>query len=234
LDIYYKNASPELPVLKLKVENGTYSDETFITLAPDATNGFDKSSDAFKLFSFNPLIPQLYSINADLFPLAIHSLPENEGQREIMIGFKAGSDGSFTLSADGLSGFGNRTRISLKDLKTGTTQNLNSDPVYSFSSTISDDANRFLILLFSVSGLEGLTGNQLLNVRSSDGTISISYDGTFYEGMICLYDLCGKLLCQNRMTDGQSITLPVRCNRGVYLIQIVVDGKVISKKVTVY
>ena len=234
LNIYYKSSSPGSNILTLKAENNHFSDETFLFFTEEATTGFDRLFDAYKLFSFNPSVPQIYSVTPDKTELAVNSLPFIHGLLEIPIGFKPGENGSYRISADGIFNFFEETTINLKDLQTGLVQNLRSDPVYSFTASSSDEPNRFLLQISIFNGLEIPIETSKIHIVSSDKIIYVTFDGDFSGGNVSLYNLEGEQLYLGQISNRQTLSIPFIYIPGVYLVQVIAEGKVYSQKVSVF
>src|SRR3989337_1631308 len=62
--------------LKIRIARGSYSDETIIRFVAGATNGFDGSYDAWKLFSANAAVPNIFSKDNVGDELTINAMPE--------------------------------------------------------------------------------------------------------------------------------------------------------------
>ena len=90
--------------IRLKMEANGLSDYTVIYFTSNATENFDGSFDAFKLFSpsYMPQVPHIYSvIQSDKTPLSINVLPENTMDNLIIpLYIKIGQAGTYTISSD--------------------------------------------------------------------------------------------------------------------------------------
>ena len=110
-----------------------YSDEVLVEFGHPVTGG------AEKWFSMYSEAPSLYMpVGEDIYSLRfLGQISENPA---LPLSFKAGQDGNYSITANGTESFPN---VVLQDLKTGTTQELKTNPVYNFTSSVSDDVNRF-------------------------------------------------------------------------------------------
>ena len=234
LNMNYKNSSSRGKILKLKVENEKFSDEAYFSLIDEATFDFDGTFDAYKLFGLNPLVPQIYSLTQDQTKLAVNSFPGIEDNMEIPIGFRPGENGTYEMTADGISDFYKGTRIILKDLKTGETRNLSFNPVYEFTSSSADDPIRFLLRFSLFNGIESPPDKLKIHICYSNKLITVSTDGEFSDGRLFLYNLYGEELFHDRMSERQTLTIPLRSIPGVCLLKVIADGKVYIKKLSVF
>jgi hypothetical protein len=147
LNLYYKSTTVITDnVLNISVEGNNVRDDARVCFYNQATENFDGDFDAYKLFSNNSTIPELYTVTPDNTNVAINTLPLSQLLGMVPVGFRPGIAGTFTFSAEGLSNFTSSTHIFLKDLKTGAIQKLNNNPSYTFSSLPTDDVNRFQLL----------------------------------------------------------------------------------------
>ncbi len=133
-------AKPVQQFVKLRIDDGRYSDETIIQLAQDADNSFDAKYDAYKRFSFNPDVPQIYTLGNDSVVYAINAM-QKESTIELALGTKLVSQRGYIISAGlfNLDGY----NVWLIDSTSGKVTNLN-DEDYRF--TASGDENMTVIL----------------------------------------------------------------------------------------
>lgn len=116
--------------IKIKIEKGSYSDETVIRFLSDATTGFDGSYDAWKLFSSNTAVPNIFTKTSDGDPLAINALPGLSSSQSVDVFLKINTAGTFTISAEELGAFDSSVCIMMKDLSTGSLYYLRSTSPY--------------------------------------------------------------------------------------------------------
>ncbi len=119
------------------------SDDTYIRFKDYATDVFDNSCDAFKMFAEDAAFPQIYTISGT-DTLAINSLSALTSDRVIPLMFKSTAVGTFTLTAELVSSFANSGYyVFLKDKETGIIQNLSENPHYQFSTSTIKGNDRF-------------------------------------------------------------------------------------------
>lgn len=112
--------------LRIKIELGSYSDETVIRFTPDASKGYDACCDAWNIFVPESPAPDLFSKNNCGGPLSIQSLPAFTGADSADLFLKADVAGTYTLSAEEPGPFDRQVRILLNDLETGAQYDLRS------------------------------------------------------------------------------------------------------------
>jgi len=160
---------PDVNLLRLIAEGGILSDETIICFNENATESFDSDFDAYK-FILNDNVNHLYSKTPEEFGLAINTLPNIllDNGISVPLSYNVVESGNYTISASELESF-IEASIILEDILTGTTSDLNENPIYSFTANPEDDPDRFIIH-FNVSSGETQdyllqTGFQFVSTR---------------------------------------------------------------------
>ncbi len=173
----------------------SYSDEVMMEFGHQSTGG------AEKWFSMYPEAPSsILPVSENIYSLRFVDISENP---VIPMSFKAGQDGNYNITAIGTEEF---TNVILQDLKTGTSQELKTNPIYTFTSSVTDDVKRFL-LKFSAVGIETQeTANNGIYVYNN--ILTISNPG---ESILEIYNMLGQKLAaekthneplyQNTVTD---------------------------------
>jgi hypothetical protein len=231
LDLFYKNYISMNNVLKLKVENEDRSDDTYIILKDEASPEFDAAFDAYKLFSLNPAVPQVYSITPGKTELAVNALCRNEGSLIVPIGFKAGTSGTFSITAGETKSFPSGTTIMIEDLKTGATQNLAKDPAYIFTAVSTDDPERFLLHFSGMNGVDSQIHQSNIKIYSNNHVIYVVSGQKYLNGTVILYTLSGQELFKKDLHGKGHASFPVNITSGLYLVKVINDGNVQIEKV---
>ncbi len=130
----YKTYAPILSVLKFKIENGAYTDESAISFGDTAiSNGLSSWYGASKFITNVPNYPSFYSIqdmSYGQFNMAINMLPElNTKTKVVQLVCKPGFTGAYTLRFSGIESFDNSYCVMLNDSVTGHWYNLKTDTV---------------------------------------------------------------------------------------------------------
>jgi len=126
--------------LKLKVKSGVYYDETLIKFNEMANDSFDDKYDAYKHFSWNYNVPQIYTLNdSKTIKLAINSFSNEQFRKVIPLGYKFVVAGEQSLSVEENSM--NNTFVIIHDLYSESYQLINQGDVYTFdvSSELTND-----------------------------------------------------------------------------------------------
>ncbi len=135
----------------------------------------------------------------------------------------------FTIEASEIDGFEESIAIYLEDLKTGTVQNLNDNPVYEFAHEPGDDTNRFILHFGNPNGI-GETGAQNVNIYSNKDIVYVQQPMGL-TGEIIIYDLMGQEIIRTS-SDGESLmTIKITNGTGYYLVKLITDNISVSEKV---
>jgi hypothetical protein len=104
---------------------------------------------AEKMYSIYPTAPNLYSTKFNK-KWSINYLTNIIQYEKVAVGFKAGVNGIYSISANDINSFSPLTYIYLKDLFTNSIADLNQNPVYTFTASKNDSVNRFQLLFSSL------------------------------------------------------------------------------------
>ena len=214
---FLKQTSTLTNFMRLELSAGDYTDETVIYLNNDAHIGFDADFDAYKLFSFNTEVPQIYSVSND--KMAVNSLPI--ATTHISIDVIGVDNADMTISLTENNDFGT---IYLTDNYLGIQTNL-LDEVYNFKYN-ADFSDRFTIS-FTTTDIESnvvefhkiYSYNKEINVVASENQ-SVE---------IFVYDISGQLV--SRLKGYQGLNKILMKNTGQYIVKVVGSSSVTTKKV---
>ena len=206
--------------LKLKVTSllNEYSDEVKLEFDHQITGGGEKW---FSIYDqapsfYMPVGDQIYSLRF------LGAVSEN---RIIPLSFKGGKDGNYTITANGTEAF---TNVILQDLKTGVFQDLKTNPAYSFFSTTSDDANRFLIR-FGPVGIDPVEkGNN--GIYTYNNILCINNPG---ESTVEVFNMIGQKMVTERTHNDLLYKIKLDEATGYYVVRLTSGQKVITEKIFV-
>ncbi|RLD60732.1 MAG: hypothetical protein DRJ01_09150, partial [Bacteroidetes bacterium] len=230
---YFKKAD-ELPnnLLKLRVEKGDYNDEAVVLFYPNATQIFDNEFDAYKMFSGNADIPELYTSTQLGEQLAVNTLPDISNNVTIPLGFKTEQSGDYTINAIENT-FNENTSVLLEDLEQNEVVDLRTSD-YSFNSGSVYNSDRFLLhFVFEASGL--------VNNIEIDNSISIySYRNNIYiknnsqgiiKGEVVVYNILGKEIIRKQLNNTTLNKVTINKISGNYIVRVLTNNKIYSEKV---
>lgn len=120
-DTYMKSEETVL-YLTMKVENSYGYDETVFRPNLNATSGFDSWADAEKMFSYNWMMPSVYSTDADEYYYSINQF--ELGELEIPVYVNTGISEVHEITFTGIEAFAEAGCVFLEDLHTGIVYDL--------------------------------------------------------------------------------------------------------------
>lgn len=191
-------------LLDLSIASGDMADRTRVVMNDAAKEAYEATCDAAKFMSDATDVPQLYSLGADGTRYAINERPEGDGT--VRLGFRAGSDGSYTLRLTRHGG----CRAWLTDLKTGTTADLAAAD-YHFTAEAGTDETRFVLAVGAdaTTGIGSATATEPLGVTATQGGIAIEGQGT-----ATVYGADGRTLGTYNVQGRRNVSLPA----GIYVV----------------
>lgn len=175
--VLYFNAIAISDALKVKIFNGSISDETVIRFLPTATYGFDGSYDAYKIMSTSPTVPAIFTKLDPSSNLSINALPSVSAQSSTELYTHIKVAGTYTIQAIELgTGFPSNFKLVLEDKETGNFYNFRNGTSISLPMLVNTLAtsNRFCLHVSppTAVNLTDVTCNGLNN-----GSIAVSKPG---------------------------------------------------------
>jgi hypothetical protein len=205
-------------LLRLSVSNGTNADNAVILFDDRAGDGFDRY-DSEKMSNNNAAIPEIYTV-AGTELLAINTLPGTAEGRELPLGFKTGTAGTFSIGIHSARNLGN-IAVFLIDNTAGTEFNLTAGN-YEFASDITAAVSRFtLAFRMSPTGLQN-AGNQSVSVYAKDHRIVVKATGANQALHVQVFNAAGQKLTEQTLNKETPI-IDRTFDAGIYLVKV--NGK---------
>jgi hypothetical protein len=224
-----EEASPQL-ILKISNDVNSFSDQCLIGFKQAATEAFDLAFDSHKLYG-NATAPQLSSKMGDEI-FSSNYLPPIETDYNLNLEFKAGIQANYQLKVEGMSSLNSDVFVTLEDLKTNTTVNLNEVQDYNFNGDPSDDANRFVIHIFkSALGIGDLQKSKL-KVYAHNNFVMVQ-NQTKTAGNIQIFNLSGKKIFDNRLNNQALSSYRIDVPSGAYIVRIKAGDSSIREKIII-
>ncbi|MDD3875634.1 MAG: T9SS type A sorting domain-containing protein [Bacteroidales bacterium] len=204
---------------KLKIESGSFSDELMIRFNSNATENFDATHDAVKIYSLNNNIPQIYSLSEDQMELAVNSYPKLINNRTVHLGFSTETNSIFTISADNFDALNPNTTVLIEDLYSNQITDLKTNG-YTFSSDKEITNTRFL-LHFNVTQ----TDNDF-NENTTESTNIYAFDNTIYISnntddivLVKIYNILGEHLFSQEILSESISRIETQLSQGLYIVK---------------
>jgi len=225
-----KNNKQNADMLRLFIEKGQLKDECLLRLHQNATSAFDPAFDAYKKFSDNNNIPQLYMVMQGNEFYSINAINDNiTAHVAIQLGYKATPNQTVKITAD-LSAFDiTNLSVHLEDLLTSTLTDLRLQNNYSFTATSSaQDNQRFILHL-------GLLSNTVEHSNLNTSEIYAYNNAVYVTGLkenvvFTLYNILGQELYSEIIEKSHSIIQP-NIPTGHYIVKILGQNTNQTKKI---
>jgi hypothetical protein len=205
---------------------GNTAQETLLAFNSQATNGYDPAFDCDFLSGY---APQFYSVaGTDL--MALNTLPELNENVSIPLAFVKNTSNNFYIRAEEISGISSAWPVYLVDKKTNQSHDLNAGTPYYFNASDGDDPNRFTLQFKPVGIDPDQTSTSEIRAWNSANTLYISNPERM-RGAVRVYDLTGKTVIDVLLTGEPLQAILHQLKAGVYLCQIISDGKMRTFKI---
>jgi len=214
-------------VLRVAVAADGKSDETVIRFHEMATATFDADYDASKLYGSSSA-PQLYTLSGNDDMMSINALNLVEAVATVPLAFEYTAGGEITLHFSGIESFSTTMKIYLEDLLTGTITDLNQQGSYTFSHVEANDADRFRIHFYDITGID--ENGDAFQVWSYDRKVYINIpEFAGKNARIDMFDVLGnKLFSSEGVLNSPTIIRAM--NSGVAIVRVSTANRVYTTK----
>jgi hypothetical protein len=234
LGVFYKSEALTTNILELKLEGNGNTDYARVCFYDEATEDFDGDFDANKLFSYSSSVPEIYSVTPNNTQLAINTLPISilDGGT-VPLGFKVGNAGNYSLTAEKINSFSTSKAITLEDKLSGVFQELNLNPVYNFSVSLTDATDRFVLHFKKATSIPDPINSETFSISATNGNINVVTQKSV-NAEILVTNILGQILMRGN-TNGNPITSLNTNNllNGVYVVSLIGNYKVTSEKIVI-
>jgi hypothetical protein len=229
---FLKSTKEIANVLHLAVSSDSARDGIAVRFADDATTGHDRKYDAVKFYG-SLYSPQLSSTNGDE-ELSINALPNSEGSTVVPLKLAMDHSGILTFTASGMESFNNVTSIELEDKQLSQMLDLRTNPLYQFTHTTQDAADRFALHFGTVLGIDNPVIAKLSKVIVSDHNIYMEYPESQKNNLFAsVYDIQGKLINQIQLSNSGHDHLSIS-NDGIFILKMNLPTGSETHKIIVY
>ncbi len=217
-------AQAEVPgVLQLAVTGNanSYRDEIILEFGHKSDRG-----GAEKMFSMYDAAPGMYSKKQNQ-QWSISFLTSTTEHPVVPVGFRAGDDGIYTISASGAAYFG---EVMLEDLHKGLKHSLTLMSHYHFSAKSGDQPDRFL-LHFKATAVDNHHTPQP-HVYYSLEQLHV-FNPWPHSANVQVFDAGGRLLRQFTAPNQGKHSYGFKPQPGMYLVRILSDNRVFTEKIVI-
>ncbi len=228
-NVYKSEKKPE-NTLKISLTDNINQNNTYIQFRDDATKSFDMAIDGFKLFGMGTC-PELYTrIDETLY--SINCLPSNLGNYDLPMGIKIEKSGQYTLNFSGFDSFANGITLVLEDLKTGKTQEVVKNPVFTFTQTPEDDEMRFLLHFYGINGLNNNWYENPILIYTCNKGVYLKSSNKILNGTFEIVNLLGQVVYTQKIDNLNFVTVYPKLENGVYIVRFHnSNGRTTSQKI---
>lgn len=183
---------------RFKITGNNYTDETIIRMVNGATNNFDASYDAWKLFSPNPNVPSIYTQIVAGQELAINTLPEYTSDKSITIYTNIPASGTYTLSIEEIFALTPNYKISLTEISSNTHFRILGDTLLIFNFNVQQNTPTFT---FNISTPMVVSTSDETCDNMNDGTLTVENTGNSDWSFYILNSLLDTIVQSNAVTQ---------------------------------
>jgi hypothetical protein len=230
-------------VLRVSVNGNGYTDEAIVRFHEEATAGYDVNYDAYKMFSFNNDVPQIYTVAEGTEEFAINALPSLTEETSVQLNIQVGISGTYTITVN-FSDFNYDVRVMLEDTKNGNTIDFRQEMTYTATLEVTDMKDRFVLHFVAASNLSnGSSFNTNNNNEETNNTVGMNEENNDvriytinnivkvenFKGEVKVYNLRGEEVA-NTTSEG-NVDLTVNTTSGYFIVAVVNNGSVNTQKV---
>lgn len=223
--------STDKQIVRLKVSNGTNSDETVLYFNDNAIDGFD-TYDSPKMSNNNSAIPEIFTM-AGSEKVVINGLKKICLDTEIQLGFMSLSTNNFSIRANELSNVPSDTKVILFDKFENIEKDLTGGIAYTFKSDAVNSIDRFSIIFRSTATI---ANNDLVNFNSntfvfknSNNQITVNCKNFLNDNVtVTVYNAIGQKIINQQIT-GNTTTINQPLKSGMYLVKVNCKGQIITR-----
>lgn len=222
---WYKSTDERIVLTVRDIENST-AQQSIIRINDQATEGFDAAFDARFLPGYAPLFYSTQNGES----LSTNTLPDLSDNRAVEMGFVKNLSSSFSieLTASTISSVGT---IFLTDKLTGSVTDLTTDPVYSFTASEGEDANRFKLTFKGAYSVPESLSASGFTVYATGGVIHVTSESA--NGKVMVNDMAGRMIGSDEVSAGSPLRIDMQGHPGVYIVRVIAASGAGAQKVIV-
>ncbi len=232
---YWKtNYSTPENFIRLKISANGYTDETVVRMLPEATLNMDNGKDAYKLFTMDTNVPQIYTRTNTSTDYSINTIePIETGNVSIPLKVIQTGD-NFTIDITEFNF--NEINVYLKDNLTGTKKPLLLGESINFNSDNTDPNNRFeLIFEKSVSKVNNYNPETvMIYPNPNKGMFNFKINNANKDYKIELTNISGKIVWLTKSNQSLLRVDLSKLSQGIYFAKIYLNDNIqINKKIVI-
>ena len=226
-------SAPADPVISITLQQGEFYDRAQIVQLQDATTARERS-DALKFFSFNPMMPQVFSMSSDAVQLDVNSTAPISEAASFNIGVLTPVTGTYTLQVEGLQEILAGRPAFLLDRVTGVSHNLREQSRISFHAVQSSTAvERFVLNFVQPTGVGNFPEDATV-VYFANGMLHMQFAAEERNRQLQVIDLSGRVVLSKSLHGmGNVVSVPLQIDNGVYIVRITGETSAVNRRILV-
>ncbi len=231
---FYRQSSWYDHLLTVELAGNNFADKTVVYFGPNCTDEWDDMFDAQKKES-RANQPTLYTriTNYGKY-VGINGLPTNDSRVvSVPMGMLVGTAGTYTFTFTDMATFAPSALIFLEDLKTGTFRNVRVNDTYTFTLTLADDPERFIIHFYPPATVTSADAG----CERNDGTIELQLGMYNIGGTILAWDSYELTDANNNVvSNGSNVNGNINFTNiaeGTYTLSFNIGGYLVSESVNI-
>lgn len=214
--------------LKITTSANAFSDEMIVAF----NSSYTGNSGSAKFFSFYNEAPEIYSVKEGN-NYSIDRYNDISTDLIVNINIKTGIDADYTITSTNIADFSLSSKVLLEDLKTGIVTDLKQTPTYSFAGAPGDDAKRFRLIIGSPIGIDEPNTTGSINIYTYENMVYVQNDKTNEPYFVTVSNMLGQTLVRTDFTGNSLNRIEMQNVPGVYVVNVVSNGKTYSQKVVI-
>jgi len=227
-------SAPADPVISITLQQGEFYDRAQIVQLRDATTARERS-DALKFFSYNPMMPQVFTMSSDGVQLAVNSTGPISEDASFAIGVLTPVTGMYTLQVDGLQQILAGRPAFLLDKVTGVSHNLREQSRISFHAVQSSTAvERFVLNFVQPTGVGNNLPEDATVVYFANGMLHMQFAAEERNRQLQVIDLSGRVVLSKSLHGmGSVVSVPLQIDSGAYIVRITGETSAVNRRILV-
>ncbi|MCW3805975.1 T9SS type A sorting domain-containing protein [Plebeiibacterium marinum] len=223
-------------IFRMEVSDGSTTDESVVLYSAEFGSELITRYDSEKKMNGGDVV-NIYSIK-EAGNMAINALPELLAADIVPIGYKVSDAGALTFKATNIVGFMPEVDVYLVDKLEGIEVDLREDPVYPFTSSITESSDRFE-LRFEAAVITDIEKgrsdvsqrNVVIYSAKQEATVKVTQEVLQKENRIIeVYNVAGQLVEQLELNDVETVFDLPQANT-MYIINVKVNNSSYQQKV---
>jgi hypothetical protein len=215
--------------MKLKASFGDLSVHMWLVANEDASQAYEWRHDARYMYPFTE-IPYLSAVTSDNIWVSKYAFNPSDETTIIPLYFKVGSEQQITFNIESMGKWANIDKVTLEDTYLNEFILLSDGKAYTFDASPNDDESRFKLHLEGSTSISEISGIDGLNIYTNNNVLYLK-SKSLLSAKVGIYNITGQeILHKEMILQGlQHITLNV--NQGWYVVKVMSNTGVMSKKV---